>query len=102
VTESLRVTPVNGGVRFAVHVQPRASRNELAGTHGDAIKVRLTAPPADGAANDALVRLLAKAFTVPARAVRIVSGAHARAKVIEVDGIAADDVRRLLTTSGDD
>lgn len=100
--DALRITARDGGVRFAVHVQPRASANEIAGRHGDAIKVRLTAAPADGAANVALITLLAERFAIPARSVRLVSGAHARAKVIEVDGIAVDDVRRLLTTSGDD
>jgi uncharacterized protein (TIGR00251 family) len=102
VSDVLRITSRHGGVRFAVHVQPRASRNELAGTHGDAIKVRLSAPPADGAANEALVTLLAKYFAVPARSVRIISGARSRAKVVEVDGIAVDDVRRLLAKPGDD
>ena len=99
MSDVLRITPRHGGVRFAVHVQPRASRNELAGTHGDAIKVRLSAVPADGAANEALVTLLATHFAVPSRAVRIVSGAHSRAKVVEVDGIAVDDVRRLLANA---
>lgn len=97
-----RITARNGGVRFAVHVQPRASRSEVAGTHGEAIKVRLTAPPADGAANEMLVTLLATYFAVAARSIRIVSGAHSRAKVVEVDGIAVEDVRRLLANAQDD
>jgi uncharacterized protein len=94
------ITARHGGVRFAVHVQPRASRNEVAGRHGEAVKIRLTAVPADGAANDALVSLLAKTFALTARSVRIVSGAHSRSKVVEVDGITVDDVRRLLATPG--
>jgi uncharacterized protein len=95
----LRITSRHGGVRFAVHVQPRASRNEVAGTHGDAIKVRLSAVPADGAANEALVTFLATYFAVPVRSIRVISGAHSRAKVVEVDGIAVDDVRRLITNA---
>ena len=97
MSDVLRITPRHGGVRFAVHVQPRASQNEVAGAHGDAIKVRLSAVPVDGAANEALVTFLATYFAVPVRSVRVISGAHSRAKVVEVDGIAVDDVRRLIT-----
>ena len=82
-------------VRFAVRVQPRASRNEVGGAHGEALKVRLTSPPVDGAANAALIDLLADAFDVPRRAVRIISGATSRTKLVEIDGIAAERVERL-------
>jgi uncharacterized protein (TIGR00251 family) len=85
-----------GGVRISVHVQPRASRTEIAGAHGDALKVRLAAPPVDGAANEALVTFLTDRFAVPRRAITIVSGAQSRAKVVEVAGLTAADVRRLL------
>lgn len=80
-----------------VHVQPRASRSEVVGTHGAALKVRLLAPPVDGAANDALVALLAEKLGVPRRDVRIVQGATSRAKVVEIDGTTADAVRALAT-----
>ena len=83
------------GVRFAVRVQPRASNAGVDGVHGDALKVRLTAPPVDGAANEALVALLAEQLAVPRRAVRIVSGLQSRAKVVEVDGIGAEQVHLL-------
>lgn len=83
------------GVRFKVRVQPRASDAGVAGVHGDALKVRVTAPPVDGAANDMLVRILATAFGVPARAVTIVSGANARIKLVEVAGVTEADVRRI-------
>jgi uncharacterized protein (TIGR00251 family) len=85
-----------GGVRIAVHVQPRASRTEIAGVHGDALKVRLAAPPVDGAANEALVTFLTDRFAVPRRAVTIVSGAQSRSKVVDVDGLTAAEARRLL------
>jgi uncharacterized protein (TIGR00251 family) len=83
------------GVRFAVRVQPRASKSGVDGVHGDALKVRLAAPPVDGAANAALVALLAELLAVPRRAVRIVSGLQSRAKVVEVDGIGAEQVHLL-------
>ena len=85
-----------GAVRFHVRVQPRASRNEVAGALGGALKVRLQAPPVDGAANDALVTFLADELGVPRRGVRIVAGSTSRSKTVEVDGIAATAVDRLL------
>lgn len=78
-----------------VHVQPRASRSEVVGLHGAALKVRLLAPPVDGAANDALVDLLATLLDVPRRDVRIVHGATSREKVVEIQGTTADAVRAL-------
>lgn len=65
--------------------------------HGDALKARLTAPPVDSAANDALIRLLADALGVPTRDVRIVAGATSRDKVVEVAGVSASDVKQLAT-----
>jgi hypothetical protein len=90
----LDVRERGGGVRVSVHVQPRAARTEIAGVHGSALKVRLNAPPVDGAANAALVAFLAETLGVPRRAVRVVSGQTSRAKVVEIDGIGADAVRR--------
>ena len=88
MTSGVAVRTVTGGrVRFAVHVQPRSSRTEVAGVHGDALKVRLSAPPVDGAANAQLITLLADTFAVTRRAVTILSGETSRAKVVEIDGI---------------
>jgi uncharacterized protein len=92
----LLLTERGTGVRFAVRVQPRASRSEIAGTYGDALKVRLQAPPVDGAANAALVDFLADSLGVPRRAVRIVAGMSSRSKVVEVDGVPPAAVQRLL------
>ena len=85
----------DGGVRFPVRVQPRASRTEIAGVQQGAIKVRLQAPPVDGAANEALVEFLADVFDVPRRMIRIVSGDASRSKVVEVLGIGASAVARV-------
>lgn len=88
MTSGIAVRIVPGGrVRFAVHVQPRASRSEVAGVHGEALKVRLSAPPVDGAANEQLITLLADTFAVHRRAVTLVSGESSRAKVVEIEGI---------------
>ena len=79
---------------FDVQVVPRASREKLS-LLGDRIKVQLTAPPVDGAANDALVTLLAHAFAIPRRAVRILAGESSRAKLVELEGVTPEAVRRL-------
>ena len=97
----LLVTQRGTAVRFTVRVQPRASRSEVAGLHGDALKVRLAAPPVDGAANEALVRLLAELLDVPRRAVRIEGGHASRSKLVEVEGVGAGDVRRLARPASD-
>ena len=78
-----------------MHVQPRPSRTAVSGVHGDALKVRLQAPPVDGAANDALVDYLAAHLGVARRAVRIGAGAATRAKTVEVAGTTAAAVRAL-------
>jgi hypothetical protein len=79
-----------------VRVQPRASRTELAGRHGDALKVRLAAPPVDGAANEALVRFLAERLDVSRSAVWLEAGAAGRTKIVAVTGIGiAVAMRRL-------
>ena len=93
---ALTVREGGGVVRFAVHAQPRASRSEIVGLHGDALKVRLAAPPVDGAANEALVELIARSLDVPRRAVRIAAGASSRAKTVEVEGVDAAAVLRLV------
>jgi uncharacterized protein (TIGR00251 family) len=84
------------GVRIRLHVQPRASRSELAGRHGDAIKVRLTAPPVDGAANEALLRFLAVRLEVPRSALSLVSGGSGRSKVVAIEAISPEDASRRL------
>jgi uncharacterized protein (TIGR00251 family) len=90
-----RVTAAKGCVRFAVHVQPRASRTEIAGQHGAALKVRLHSPPVDGLANEQLVNFLSEKLGVKRQSVRIVSGQFSRAKIVEVDGISVESVLAL-------
>lgn len=83
-------------VRIPVRAQPRASRSELAGEYDGALKIRLAAPPVEGAANGELVRFLARLLGVPKSAVRVVSGESGRNKMVEVEGVAVDDVARVL------
>ena len=93
------VTPRGAGVRFAIHVQPRAKKPGIDGVHGDALRVRVQAPPVEGAANEAVVAVLAAALGVPVRAVHIAAGESSRQKLVDVDGVdAAVAMSRLLAT----
>jgi uncharacterized protein len=84
-TDGLRMTPVPGGRRFDVRVVPRAARAGVAGIRDGRLLVRVTAAPVDGAANEAVVRVLAEAFGVARRAVHIVSGERSRNKTIVIE-----------------
>lgn len=83
-------------VRVRVRVQPRASRTEVAGLHGDALRIRLAAPPVDGAANEELVRCISRLLHVAAGRVHVVAGTASRSKVVEIEAVDAEAVRRLL------
>jgi len=82
-------------VRFSVRLQPRASKNEIAGVQGVSLKVRVTAPPVDGLANEALIDSLSQALTIPRRNVCIISGLTSRTKVIEVREVELEKVLQL-------
>ncbi|HWA15044.1 MAG TPA: DUF167 domain-containing protein [Gemmatimonadales bacterium] len=86
----------SGGVRLRVHVQPRATRTEVAGLHGNAVKIRLAAPPVDGAANAALIEFLAQQLDLPRRAIELISGQASRAKTVEIRGLTGDALRQRL------
>jgi uncharacterized protein len=93
----VRDTP--GGSLLSVRVIPRARRSELAGRRGDALLVRLAAPPVDGAANAALIDFLSDQLKLPRTRLSIVAGDRSRDKVVRVDGVAAADVRARLPES---
>ena len=86
--------------RLVVHVVPRARRTGAAGVHGDAIRVRLAAPPVDGAANAELVRFVAERLGVARDAVRITAGGRGRRKTLVIDGVPAERARRTLLGGG--
>ncbi len=81
---------------LTVHVQPGAKRNEVVGTYGDALKIRLAAPPIDGRANAALCLFVAQQLGVAGSAVEVKSGHAARRKLLTVVGAPADSASRLL------
>jgi uncharacterized protein len=80
---------------FAVRVVPRASRSEIAGELDGVLRVRLAAPPVDGAANRELVRLLAKTFGLPQNAVEIIAGSNSKQKIVRVNGANAATLNEL-------
>jgi hypothetical protein len=80
--------------RFTVKVHPRARRSAVTGRLGDAWKLDLTAPPAEGKANDECVRLLAEVAGVPRARVHIVTGLTSRTKVVEIEGITEEEFSR--------
>jgi uncharacterized protein len=89
------ITEKDGTVSFAVRVQPRAGRDAIAGEYQGGLKIRLTAPPVDDRANEALRKLLAARLKVPLSAVRIASGERSRTKRVEIRGVTATMIREL-------
>jgi uncharacterized protein (TIGR00251 family) len=91
-----KITEAERGTAFAVRVIPRASRNEVEGIKGNALKVRVTAPPVKGAANKALVELLAERLKIRKSQIDIVAGRTSRQKMISVVGLQPSEVEERL------
>lgn len=87
------IVKTKGGVILSVYVQPKASKTEFVGMHGDALKFRVAAPPVEGEANTELCRHLAKLFSLPQRGVSISSGQASRNKRIQLIGVTEDELR---------
>jgi uncharacterized protein len=87
------VTAVDGGVSVAVHVQPRAGQTQITGRHGDALRIRVAAPPVDGRATEAARAALAAALGVAPSSVTLVAGERSRLKRFRVDGLAESEAR---------
>jgi uncharacterized protein (TIGR00251 family) len=85
----------DGRITLTLHIQPGAKKTEFAGLHGDALKIRLAAPPVDGKANEALVKFIAETLKLPKSAVNLKSGQTSRRKVLEVTGATGDAVARF-------
>jgi uncharacterized protein (TIGR00251 family) len=92
----IKLAAKEGGVTFAVRVQPRAPKSGLAGEVDGVLKIRLAAPPVEGQANEELIRLLAELFDAPRRRIAILSGQTSRNKVISVSGISIDEAERVI------
>ena len=94
------ITAVEGGVRIRVHAQPGASRTQIAGLHGQSLKIKIHAPPEDGKANVELCEFLASVLGVAKSAVVLVSGASSRAQVVQAHGVSREDAVNRLVFGG--
>ncbi|MDQ4123337.1 MAG: DUF167 domain-containing protein [Acidobacteriota bacterium] len=92
----IKFSEQNGSIVFTVRVVPRASKSELVGVHDGDLKIRLAAPPVDGAANEELIKLLAKFFEVQKSSVEIISGTTGKTKQIRIIGAGNADKLRLI------
>jgi hypothetical protein len=91
----------DGSVSLSLHIQPGASRTEGAGIHGEALKLRLAAPPVDGKANACLIAFLADYLHIPKSRVELVSGASSRQKRVRITGLSAAALDHLMALAGD-
>jgi uncharacterized protein len=94
------IQPAAGGCVVNVRVIPRASKNQIQGVLGDALKIRLQAPPVDGKANEALVRFLADTLSLPTRNVSLISGETGRNKRVLLSGLDELEARARLNIIG--
>jgi uncharacterized protein (TIGR00251 family) len=99
-----KISSAEGGAAFPVRVVPRASKNEVSGRHEDAVKIRLTAPPVGGSANEALIDFLSEILNVRKSQIEILSGHASRNKIVCVIGLTPQQVEErlgvLVTPSG--
>lgn len=86
----------DGRITLTLHIQPGAKKTAVVGRHGDALKIRLAAPPVDGKANAALLEFIADTLGLPKAAVNLKSGHASRRKVVEVDGATEDAMAALI------
>jgi uncharacterized protein len=93
----ISVKPIAGGVQISVKVVPGASRDRIVGEFGDALKIAVSKPPQDGAANAAVIELLSKALGVPRRSVTILKGHAQPRKQIAITGVNVEDAMKRIT-----
>ena len=84
------------GIVLSVRVIPRASRSAIVGEYGDALKIKLASPPVDGAANEELVKLLAKTLAVAKSSVEIIAGHTSKTKTVRIDGVSSGQITAIL------
>lgn len=90
------IESITGGVRVHLFIQPKSSKNEVVGPHNGEIKIKITAPPIDGRANEGLIEFLSDYFDIPKRNVLLVKGDTGRHKTVDLLGISESQARQLL------
>ncbi|KYG67103.1 hypothetical protein AZI86_08815 [Bdellovibrio bacteriovorus] len=90
------IEAIRGGVRLHLFIQPKASRNEIVGPHNGEIKIKLSAPPVDGKANEELIDFLSEIFSVPKRQITILKGETNRHKTVEIVNVSPEQAQKLL------
>jgi len=95
---TLELKPYKAGIQFAAAIQPRASRNQILGIHNHCLKIKLTSPPVDGAANQACIKFMAKAFGISPSRVSIVKGETSKNKTIQFEGMDPETFMNTLAS----
>ena len=90
------LTDIPAGAVLTLRIIPRAAKNSIQGQHGDALKVRLCAPPVDGAANTALIKFLSDTLSIPRARIQLLSGQTSRSKRVLLTGTKSNDIRGKL------
>jgi hypothetical protein len=88
----LKLKPASTGIDVAIHVQPRARRNEISGLHNGALKLKVVAPPVEDAANRAVIQFFASLLNVPKSRLKIISGEKSRDKMLRLEGVSQPDL----------
>jgi len=96
----LNIQKSDEGLRIEVKVQPRSSRNQISGVQDGVLKVKLTAPPVEGEANQALINFLARLLKVPRKNIVLIRGETARNKLIEIRGLSKEELQQALGLLG--
>ena len=95
---TLELKPYKAGIQFAAAIQPWASRNQILGIHNHCLKIKLTSPPVNGAANQACIKFLAKAFGISPSRVSIVKGEISKNKTIQFEGMDPETFMNTLAS----
>ncbi|MNJ92795.1 hypothetical protein D3C87_104690 [compost metagenome] len=90
------IEETKGGVRLRLFIQPKSSKNEIIGPHNGALKIKITAPPIDGKANECLIEFLSDCLNIPKRDITLLKGDTGRNKTVEIQGLDEVAVRMLL------
>jgi len=92
----LQIRQTDSGLEIRIYVQPRAKRSEVSGTHNGALKIKVTAPPVEDAANRAVTEFMASLLCIPKSKLRITAGSHSRHKTLLAEGVSPEDFHRRL------